>query len=641
LNAQIQLDSLYAVWLDSSQSDSLRSVAYEAYIHDGYIESDPDTALLMADELILFGIERNYDRAESFGYTIKGYGFYQKSDFSQALVNFKRALSAERKAGREKLNGALLNTIGVMHGTLGNQARALEFYERGLKASTEMDEKVNMEMCVSNIGELYLMQDNYPSALEYLERGLQLEKEMGDSIGYAMSLILIADVYRKQHKFKRALDYSQRALKINESFDSKEGIADCFYSIGDTYKEQKEYSLALPYFENGLALNKTRDSTEFTIKSLNKIGNIHLEQGDYSQALSYCNHSRVLARKSAMLSYLKDACECLYAAHRSLNNGTQALKYLEQIRAIEDSLSSQEMNSRLQQMEFENQTLEDSIAAAEKERLIELAHQIEVQKKNRARNIAIIGALFILLIAAGLFSRWRSVRRSKARLQLEKDRSENLLLNILPAEIAEELKNNGEAAARDFEMVSIIFTDFKGFTQASEKMSAADLVAEINTCFKAFDGIVGKFKVEKIKTIGDSYMSAGGLPVPSLSAAKNTVLAAIEMQTFVKTRKTERDAQNLPAFEMRVGIHTGAVVAGIVGVKKFQYDIWGDTVNTASRMESSGEVGQVNISKATYDLIKDDPEFSFVSRGTVNAKGKGEMEMWFVNFNETISQFKN
>jgi adenylate cyclase len=206
-----------------------------------------------------------------------------------------------------------------------------------------------------------------------------------------------------------------------------------------------------------------------------------------------------------------------------------------------------------------------------------------------------------------------------------------LLLNILPADIAAELKEKGRADARDFDLVSILFTDFKDFTEQSAKLSAADLVNELNHCFEAFDGIMGKYHIEKIKTIGDAYMAAGGLHVPTDDSVKNTVLAAIEMQAFVGKRKAEMDKMGLPAFEMRVGIHTGPVVAGIVGVKKFQYDIWGDTVNTASRMESNGDVSKVNISQATYDLIKGDSNFNFESRGKIQAKGKGEMEMWFVS----------
>jgi class 3 adenylate cyclase len=224
----------------------------------------------------------------------------------------------------------------------------------------------------------------------------------------------------------------------------------------------------------------------------------------------------------------------------------------------------------------------------------------------------------------------REVQERTAELRAERDRSEHLLLNILPEEVANELKTHGEAAARHFDQATILFTDFKGFTQMSEQVSPAELLRELNTCFTAFDAIVERYGVEKIKTIGDAYMCAGGLPDPAQGSPADVVHAALDMQAHMASHKAERQAAGKPFFEMRVGIHTGPVVAGIVGVKKFAYDIWGDTVNTASRMESSGEVGQVNISEATYELVKNEPDLMFTSRGKVQAKGKGEMEMYFV-----------
>jgi class 3 adenylate cyclase len=297
---------------------------------------------------------------------------------------------------------------------------------------------------------------------------------------------------------------------------------------------------------------------------------------------------------------------------------------------LNDSIQTIETNKKLDQMEFAKIMLADSIEKEREKVLVEKAHEEEVHQKDKQRNLAFYLGAGVLLVASGLWSRLHYVRKARATIQKEKDRSENLLLNILPAEIAEELKLHGKAEARDFERVSILFTDFKEFTSLSQKMSAKKLVAEINYCFEAFDQIIIKYKIEKIKTIGDSYMAAGGLPLPTTDSAINTVLAALEMQTFIQAYGWQRRAAGEPAFQMRIAIHTGPVVAGIVGIKKFQYDIWGDAVNTASRMESSGEVGRVNISHTTYELIRDDPRFKFEERGKIEAKGKGVVEMYFV-----------
>lgn len=208
-------------------------------------------------------------------------------------------------------------------------------------------------------------------------------------------------------------------------------------------------------------------------------------------------------------------------------------------------------------------------------------------------------------------------------LSIEKKKSDDLLLNILPQEIADELKNNGKSEAQQYDHVSVLFTDFVGFTSHGENLSPKELVKELNYYFTKFDEIIGKHGLEKIKTIGDAYMAVCGIPNADSDHAIKTTKAAIEIMEFSKEQKK----QGHP-FEIRIGINSGPVVAGIIGVKKFAYDIWGDTVNTAARLEQNSEAGRINISENTYELIKH--KFDCEYRGKINAKNKGDIDMYFV-----------
>ncbi|MDF1546593.1 MAG: adenylate/guanylate cyclase domain-containing protein [Bacteroidales bacterium] len=214
-------------------------------------------------------------------------------------------------------------------------------------------------------------------------------------------------------------------------------------------------------------------------------------------------------------------------------------------------------------------------------------------------------------------------------LKAEQKKSDDLLQNILPYEIAEQLKNKGEVDAKTYRKVSVLFTDFKGFTKISEKLSPQEIIKELGIFFAKFDEIIGGHFIEKIKTIGDAYMCVGGLPLRNKSNPIDTVLAGLEMQEFVDKLNVEKIAQGQEIWNLRLGIHTGKVVAGVIGKKKFAYDIWGDTVNTAARMESAGEIGKVNISGETYKHIQE--YFDCEYRGKIEAKNKGEIDMYFVH----------
>ncbi len=252
-------------------------------------------------------------------------------------------------------------------------------------------------------------------------------------------------------------------------------------------------------------------------------------------------------------------------------------------------------------------------------------------------------ALCLIFLAAIIFGwvRWREYelrRREKQlerevfartqELQEEKQKSEDLLLNILPYEIADELKKYGRTKARRYEMVTVMFSDFKDFSQIASQMEPEQLVQEIDFCFRKFDEIIGNYGLEKIKTIGDAYMCAGGIGIQNDTIeACNVVAAAIDIQAFMSQMAEDKKKRGQPFFEARIGIHSGPVVAGIVGIKKFAYDIWGDTVNIASRMETASSPGRVNISETTYGLIKN--QFDFEPNGRFLTKHKGEISMYF------------
>jgi len=432
-------------------------------------------------------------------------------------------------------------------------------------------------------------------------------------------------------QYDLAMKYFQESLRIKEELHFVAGIGSVLVDMGQVHLERGALQQSMDHFTRALTILEEKHDRLKLATALNGMGKVYLASKAYSEAVRAFDRALQQAGQICNLLEQKQACDGLFEVYRTQGRKDKALHFLERSRALDAELDAQETAMLLQRMEFENVQQVVCAQQSEEERKAQAAYLTAVQAKNRTKNIYLMAGIVAVLVALGLWSRLSYIRRSKRRLEREKDRSERLLLNILPAQIAQELKDRGEAEPRNYEDVSILFTDFKEFTQTSERMRPRELVDELNACFEAFDHICGKFEIEKIKTIGDAYMAAGGLHTTRSCSARNTVLAALEMQAFMARHKQQRAALGLPAFEMRVGVHTGPVVAGIVGIRKFQYDLWGDTVNTASRMETNGAVGEVNISGTTYQRIKAAPGLEFVPRGRVLVKGKGELEMFFVS----------
>ena len=625
------MDSLHAVWQDESQTDSTRVLAYKEYIYSGFLFSDPPSAVALAEELYAYGENQQYPLAMAKGADIKGISFYIQGDYVEALKYFTQSVIINEQIGNEAGVAKASNNIGSIYLRQGVYKQALLYLKKSLAIKEKLGDEAGLAGSLGNIGIIYSNEGNNVKAVEYYNRSLELHRKAQNQEGMAVTLGNLGMLYKEVGEIDKALDHMYESLELNLLLDKQDAVSVMYGNIGVVYMEQGQLDSAVHYVQRSLSISEKLGDKLNIARDLAVMGRIYIQKGELNKAESLCLEGYEIANEMGALEPVKTQCECLYDVYKAKGDGAKALAYLEEKQIIQDSLTAQETAKQLAEMEFANRVRQDSIQNAEQARLVEEAHQAEVRRKNQSRNI--FGALGILaaVIALGFFYRWRFVKRSREELQVEKDRSENLLLNILPEEIAQELKETGKAEARDFDQVSILFTDFKDFTEQSEKLTPAELVAEINHCFEAFDKIMERYGIEKIKTIGDAYMAAGGLPVPTDTSVANTVQAALEMQAFIEKRKQGNVAKGLPAFEMRVGIHTGPVVAGIVGVKKFQYDIWGDTVNTASRMESNGIPGKVNVSQSTYEQLKGDPRFSFESRGKIEAKGKGEIHMYFVS----------
>jgi adenylate cyclase len=517
-------------------------------------------------------------------------------------------------------------------------------------------------------GEILAKKERYEEALEIGKGVLRNWSNSCDSVILVDNQLMIAGVFLDLGDPDAALLEINQASKMLASYKGSMLELKKIYTLkGSSYFIKEDYDSADYYYHKALNQAISINDTLSQARDRFNISIIKYTLGEKDSANFYIGGALKLAKKTSDIQTTNRIYNLLAALDTNFTTQiaymdtiigigkkhklTNSLSYFYQNRALAYSIQ-EDYKSAFEDMWLVALYKDTAYSNERAEALVEFQEQFESEKKTRqikelqldkldaeirevelrqTRNYFLISAGAILVLALALFSRLRFISRTKKLIEKEKEKSDKLLLNILPTEVAKELKEKGRADARDFEMVSILFTDFKGFTEQSAKLSASDLVNEINHCFEAFDGIMDKYGIEKIKTIGDAYMAAGGLPIPTDDSVKNTVLAALEMLAFINVRKKTQDAKGLPAFEMRVGIHTGPVVAGIVGLKKFQYDIWGDTVNTASRMESAGQAGKVNISQATQELLKDNSDFTFENRGKIEAKGKGKIEMYFVS----------
>ncbi len=443
----------------------------------------------------------------------------------------------------------------------------------------------------------------------------------------------------KQTDSARKAEVLLFVAKDIETTDPKGALAHAehAFTLGEKLKAAKVVGLAsLQLSQLYTTLGNKRKARQFR-----KLAEDKLRSVDLMGELKRLETQKVKAEELADFNAAEAATSQEAVSQLSLETRQKQARLAEQGQVIEqnNSLIGQQgqlltqKDSVLSQRELELRFQQDQILILEQEKALKAA---ETEQARTVRNALMVGAGLLLLLAGLL---WRLVANkqranqelAKKNVQLDaaRKRSDELLLNILPSELVDELKIKGITRTRHHDDVTIMFTDFRDFTKISEQLSPTDLVKEIDYCFRHFDYIIGKYpSIEKIKTIGDAYLCAGGLPDAHPNHASQVVAAALEIRDFIGQLEQQRKREGNLCFQVRIGIHTGPVVAGVVGATKFAYDIWGDTVNTAARLESASEPGQVNISDATFQRVKQ--QFNCQHRGKIATKNKADMSMYFV-----------
>ena len=404
LKAQVNLDSLYTVWQDQTQSDSTRARAYTDYIWDGFLFSQPDTAFILAEELVFYGLNNNYLKAQAAAYILQGVSWLNRDDFPQTLNYYTRALQIYEQIGDQSGIANALANVGAVYDNQGDYPKALDYYIQCIEINEQIGNQIGNANTLGNIGAIYMKQDDYSKALDYYMQGLEINELVGDQHVAGTLIGEIGTIYLHQGDYPKALDYKTQSLEINELIGNQIGIANSFQDIGTIYSKQGDYVKALDYYLQSLEINEKMGDQSQIASSLTFIGVLYQNQGDYPKALNYCQSGYELSLSIGSLEIQEEGCSCLYEIYKAMGNGNKTLKYLELLNVIEDSLNDEGTSKKLQRMEFQKQMFADSLARNEE---VLLAQQIEeelIQSKNRRNQIQYSLVVMVVLFLAALIA---------------------------------------------------------------------------------------------------------------------------------------------------------------------------------------------------------------------------------------------
>ena len=608
---------------NESLKDSVKVNELLKLSKDNFSEA-PEKSITYATEAIKISEKIQYDKGKALGLKNIGIAYYYQGNYVSALNFWEQSLATFEKMNDEIGVSNLLNNIGAVYFNRGDDAKALDYYLRSLKLAEHSKDKLRILTAMNNIGGVYFNKTaTHDKALFYFLKALPLSEELKDSEAIGTASVNLGEIYYARNQDSLALFYYNKSLT---AFNNSESTPYSYNAIGKVYTRQKKFLLAIDYHNKAVAIATKLNGEFYIVQSYIGLANVYAASKNFKGAIEY--FTKADAKASKYPYEQKNIYLGLSKLYNQQGNFRQAYVYQEKYANVKDTLYNIETDKKLGslQFDFEITKKQGEINLLTKDKELQ---EVDLKRQKFAKNAFLVGLFLILIIALITFRNYlRKVKTNKI-LDKQKGEIEGLLLNILPSEVAKELQTTGRALPKHYDKVSVLFSDFKGFTSHAEKMSPQELVEELNACFVAFDNIVGKYNLEKIKTIGDSYMCAGGIPVEKEGHVLNIVKASLEMQEWIKDNNIHKANNGLAPWDLRIGIHVGPIVAGVVGKKKYAYDIWGSTVNIASRMESNGEAGKVNVSASTYELIKD--QYHCSHRGKIHAKNVGDIDMYFID----------
>ncbi|MBI4932019.1 MAG: tetratricopeptide repeat protein [Bacteroidetes bacterium] len=559
---------------------------------------------------------------------------YFSSEPRKALDYAKMQTELAEKTNDKDALETGYDNFGFLYQNFGENEKSISYLLKSLAIKEEKKDSSGISVCLNGIGGLYFRMEKFPQALGYMLRTYKLDSTLGNTQNLPAHNGNIGVCYANMNQYDKALKYYLLSEQQSKYTGQKSSSANLL-NTGIAYLQSAHYEKSREYLIRALASAKENKEVSEEATAHIQFAELYSAQKNFNEAIRHGEKALAIARENNLKEEEVETSNTLAKVYAGMGNFQKAYDYHKLYSDVKDSVLNEESGKQIAEMQtkYETEKKEQQIQLLNKEGELQKS---EVRKQKIIIWSVVSGLLIVVLLSLFIIK--------------ERRKSEKLLLNILPAETARELKAKGKATATHYEHVTVMFTDFKDFTTIAEKLSAEELVSELDFLFRKFDEIISKYPIEKIKTIGDAYMCAGGLPTANSTNAMDVVSAALEIQEWMMNgyrlsvnSNRSNTGNRLPItdyWQLRIGIHTGAVTAGVVGDKKFAYDIWGDAVNTASRMESSGEAGKINISGATFTQLN---SLSFWERagvradfrGKIPAKNKGEIDMYFVERNKT------